>query len=176
LEAPELVYTWQEIEHARVGALTRAGMWESARALIAAYPEEFTSENQEAHIEDLLSRFCNRALGDTIYRVGRDLPRKLGPDDRVIGALRFDAAHQVPAPVTTLCAAAGMLFRATDESGRLFERDRVFAEEIYPQGIDHVLQTVCGLQPGEPLYREIAAAHERLVAARSAGRSGLESV
>ncbi len=176
LEAPELVTTWQAIEHERIGEATRRGMWESARALIRAYPEEFNEANQGAHIEDLLSRFCNRALGDTIYRVGRDVQRKLGPEDRVIGALRFDAEHGVPAPVTTLCAAAGMLFRATDDAGRMFDKDREFAETIYPRGVDYVLQTVCGLQPDEPLHRDIAAAHEAIVQALAAGRSILDSV
>jgi len=173
LEAPELVFTWQAIEHPRLGEATRRGMWESARALIDAYPDEFNEANQGAHIEDLLSRFCNRALGDTIYRVGRDVQRKLGPDDRVIGSLRFDAEHHAPASVTILCAAAGMLFRATDESGRMLDKDREFAERIYPRGVEYVLQSVCGLRPDEPTYPAIAAAHEAILQARDAGRSVL---
>ena len=176
LEAPELVTTWQAVEHPRVGPATRAGMWESARALIAEYPDEFDEANQGAHIEDLLSRFSNRALGDTIYRVGRDVQRKLGPEDRVIGALRFDEAHGVAAPVTTLCAAAGMLFRATDESGELFEKDRVFAEEIHPRGVEHVLEQVCGLHRGEQLFADIRAAHQAILEARAGGRSVLDSL
>jgi mannitol-1-phosphate 5-dehydrogenase len=176
LEAPELVYTWQAVEHERVGPATRAGMWESARALIAAYPDEFDEANQAAHVEDLLSRFSNRALGDTIYRVGRDVQRKLGPEDRVIGALKFDEQHGVEAPVTTLCAAAGMLFRATDKAGSLFEKDRVFAEEIYPRGIERVLEHICGLQPGQKLFDDISRAHEAILEARAAGRSILDPV
>ena len=176
LEAPELVYTWEAVEHERIGPATKAGMWESARALIRAYPEEFDEANQEEHIQDLLSRFCNRALGDTIYRVGRDVQRKLGPEDRVIGALRFDAEHAVEAPVTALCAAAGMLFRATDESGEMFEKDRVFAEEIYPQGVEHVLETICGLEAEDPIYRNVAEAHAAIVQAREAGRSVLDLI
>ncbi|MBM3499626.1 MAG: mannitol-1-phosphate 5-dehydrogenase [Armatimonadetes bacterium] len=174
LEAPELTTTWQAVEHPRVGPATRAGMWESARSLMAAYPEELDETNQGAHIEDLLSRFSNRALGDTIYRVGRDLQRKLGPEDRVIGALRFDEAQGIEAPVTTLCAAAGMLFRATDESGAPFEKDRLFAEEIYPRGVEHVLETVCGLSPGETLFERLRDAHAAVVDAREDGRSILD--
>ncbi|MGQ9730596.1 MAG: mannitol-1-phosphate 5-dehydrogenase [Candidatus Zipacnadales bacterium] len=176
LEAPDLVYTYEAVEHPRIGAATRAGMWESARALIKAYPDEFDEENQGAHIEELLLRFCNRALGDTIYRVGRDVQRKLSRDDRVIGALRFDLAYGVTAPVTTLCAAAGMLFRATDASGAMFEKDRIFAEEIYPQGIDHVLQTVCGLSPQEELYEAVRSAHEAILSAQTVGQSILALV
>jgi len=176
LEAPELVYTWQAVEHGRVGPATRAGMWESARALIDAYPDEFTEANQGEHIEDLLQRFCNRALGDTIYRVGRDVQRKLGPEDRVIGALRFDEQHGVEAPVTTLCAAAGMLFRATDESGRMFDKDRGFAQEVYPRGVEYVLENICRLHPNEKLFSDILRAHEAVLEARAAGRSVLDLV
>jgi mannitol-1-phosphate 5-dehydrogenase len=176
LEAPELVYTWQAVEHERIGPATRAGMWESARALIEAYPDEFDEANQRRHIGDLLSRFCNRALGDTIYRVGRDVQRKLGPEDRVIGALRFDAQHHVEAPVTTLCAAAGMLFRAADGSGEMFDRDRAFAEEVYPLGVDHVLQTVCRLRADERLYHDVAEAHAAILRIREAGGSVLDLV
>jgi mannitol-1-phosphate 5-dehydrogenase len=176
LEAPELVCTWQAIEHERIGAATREGMWESARALIRAYPDEFDEANQEEHIEDLLSRFCNRALGDTIYRVGRDVQRKLGPEDRVIGALHFDAEHGVEAPVTTLCAAAGMLFRATDESGAMFDKDEAFAREIYPRGVAPVLQEICDLRPEERLHRDIAAAHAAILEAQEAGRPVLDLI
>ena len=176
LEAPELITTWQAVEHERVGAATRAGMWESARALIAAYPDEFDEANQGAHIEDLLSRFSNRALGDTIYRVGRDVQRKLGPEDRVIGALRFDEEHGVESPVTTLCAAAGMLFRATDETGVMFEKDRAFAEGIYPRGAEYVLEHVCGLRPEQALSGAISRAHRAIVEAKAVGRSVLDLV
>ena len=63
-------------------------MWESGRALIAKYPHVFGEADQEKSIEDLLRRFFNRALGDTVFRVGRDLRRKLGPNDRFIAAMR----------------------------------------------------------------------------------------
>ena len=43
----------------------------------------------EAHTHDLLRRFTNRALGDTIFRLGRDPLRKLAPKDRLVGAARL---------------------------------------------------------------------------------------
>ncbi|HJN14436.1 MAG TPA: mannitol-1-phosphate 5-dehydrogenase [Armatimonadota bacterium] len=176
IEAPELVYTWEAIEHPRIGAATRAGMMESARALIVEYPSEFDDQNQAAHIDDLLSRFANKALGDTIYRVGRDVQRKLGPDDRVIGALVFDKEHGVSAPATTLCAAAGMLFKAADEAGEMFHKDEAFAEEIYPRGADHVLREICGLDPSSRLYADITQAHASVVDAIASNRSILDLI
>jgi len=178
LEAPELVYTWEAVEHPTIGPATRAGMMESARALIRAYPDEFTEENQREHVDDLLRRFENKALGDTIYRVGRDVRRKLGPEDRVIGALRFDARQDTAAPYTCLCAAAGMRFRATDENGEMYENDRDFAEHVYPEGAEHVLREVSGLQPGDGIDREVfdavIAADEFVSERLAAGESVLD--
>lgn len=151
LEDPTLTTTWQAVEHPVIGPAVRAGMWESARALIRVYPEEFNEENQGAHIEDLLSRFANKALGDTLHRVGRDLQRKLSREDRVIGPLLLDLREEIEPKYTALCAAAGMHFRAPNEHGELFPADREFLDEIVPRGLDVVLRDICGLDPATPL-------------------------
>ena len=151
---PALGYTWQTVEHPLLGPAIRAGMWESAQALIRQYPHEFDEGNQTEHVDDLLSRFANRALGDTLYRVGRALKRKLSREDRVIGAILCDLRNGVEPAVTSLCAAAGMRFRATDEPGRMHPPDRRFAQQIWPQGIEMVLQEVCGLGEDDEVQRQ----------------------
>jgi mannitol-1-phosphate 5-dehydrogenase len=158
LANPAWRYTWQAVADERVQEATRTVMWESARALIHRYPDEFTEVNQRDHIEDLLLRFANQALGDTIYRVGRDLPRKLAREDRMIGALLMDAAEGVPAPFTALATAAGFLFRATDEHGEMFPADARFAQDLVSKGIEWALAAVCGLDSSRPLENSVAAA------------------
>jgi len=145
LANPQARYIWEVVGDRRVCGAARRAMWESAEALIRRYPDEFDNQNQQAHIEDLLSRFGNKALGDTVYRVGRDLPRKLGRDDRLVGALLMDAEHGVEAPITALCVAAGFLFRGTDEHGQAFPSDREFAEHFGRGGLDWALARICGL-------------------------------
>jgi mannitol-1-phosphate/altronate dehydrogenase len=120
-------------------------MWESGRALIRAYPEEFDRANQEEHIENLLERFGNVHLGDTIFRVGRDIQRKLAHDDRLVGAMLFDLQHGIEPVITAEAAAAACFFRKTDENGRLYEPDEEFARQIFPRGLDYILSQVCGL-------------------------------
>jgi mannitol-1-phosphate 5-dehydrogenase len=134
----------------QVRRAVKSTMWESARALIRRYPGEFTEENQEAHVEDLLERFGNQALGDTIFRVGRDLPRKLSREDRIVGALLLDAHEDVPAPATSLTLAAALFFRAPDEHGQLFPADALFAREFEEHGLEWVLSEVCRLSEREP--------------------------
>jgi len=144
---PEMKYIWQAIENEHIRRAVKSAMWESGESLIREYPEEFNKQNMREYIDDLIRRFGNRFLGDTIYRVGRDLPRKLSRNDRLIGALLLDQKISIPAPCTTIATAAAMFFRARDEKGNLYFKDKIFAEEIYPRGIDYILKHVCGLDP-----------------------------
>ena len=168
---PALTCIWQVTEIPEVHDAAEAAMWESARALIAAYPQEFSEENQRAHIADLLRRFTNRVLGDTVFRVGRDLPRKLSRDDRIIGAMRFDQAHGVEYAATARVAAAALEFRARDEQGALSASDAHFVETVYPGGVPAIARTTCGLDNEIPAEAEliaaIAAAHDELLAVNS---------
>jgi mannitol-1-phosphate 5-dehydrogenase len=146
---PENVYVWKAIKDETVREIAESAMWESGRALISEYSNEFNKQNQEAHIDDLIRRFGNAHLGDTIYRVGRDLPRKLGFNERLIGAARLDIRHGITPRYTVLGTAAAFFFRAVDENGQLFENDTKFAEELERYGMDHVLRNICGLDPLE---------------------------
>jgi mannitol-1-phosphate 5-dehydrogenase len=139
-------------------------MWESASALIRRYPDEFDEANQRDHVEDLLSRFGNRALGDTVYRVGRDLPRKLSRDDRLVGALLLDAEEEIPAPAATLATAAGFLFRGADERKAMFPADEEFSNELERRGEKWALSEVCGLRGDDPAEASIARSIERAFA------------
>lgn len=62
------------------------------------------------HADNLLYRFKNRALADTVNRVGKDTKRKLGSNDRLIGALKLCEKHGVEAYYVCIGIAAGMLF------------------------------------------------------------------
>jgi len=147
LTDPATVYIWEAIGYDHVGRAVRSAMWESGKALILQYPDEFNHTNIKEQIEDLIRRFNNKALGDTIYRVGRDLLRKLSRNDRLVGALLLTHKHKILAPLTTLSTAAAMFFRAKDEKGKLYPTDRDFAEKIYRRGVDYVVRRVCGLDP-----------------------------
>jgi mannitol-1-phosphate 5-dehydrogenase len=62
-------------------------MQQSADILIQKYPGDFSKAELDEHIDDLLNRFRNKALGDTIFRIGCDLKRKLHRNDRILGPL-----------------------------------------------------------------------------------------
>ena len=68
------------------------------------------------HAENLLYRFTNTALADTVARVGRDTKRKLGANDRLVGALSLCEKHGVDASYICIAVAAAMLFAPEDDA------------------------------------------------------------
>jgi len=158
---------FDSINNAYIKKTVYAAMMESGRALIKEYPREFTEDTHTDYISNLIQRFSNPELYDTIFRVGRDITRKLSRNDRLIAPLILGIKHGLLAPNIILGVAAGMLFRAKDETGELFNKDQHFVEEIYPLGVDYVLREVCGLNPSYPkeaqLIDNIKKAHEFLL-------------
>jgi mannitol-1-phosphate 5-dehydrogenase len=150
-------FTYEAVRDAGLRAMAKSAMWESGRALVTAYPAEFNEQNQEEHIENLLKRFGNVHLGDTIFRVGRDVRRKLARDDRLIGAMRFDLERGIEPLVTAQGAAAACFFGKTDESGQPFGPDEEFRRLDLPKGLDFILSHVCGLTETDEIDRRVAA-------------------
>ena len=63
-----------------------------------------------SHAENLIYRFTNKALGDTVERVGKDTMRKISSKDRLIGAINLAEKHDLPCTYLCIGVAAGMLF------------------------------------------------------------------
>jgi mannitol-1-phosphate 5-dehydrogenase len=77
-----------------------------------------------------LGRFTNRFLGDTIYRVGCDLPRKLGSHDRLSGAIKLAIELKLPYDKILHVLVCGAFFRANDENGGRLPQDIRFEKEF----------------------------------------------
>jgi mannitol-1-phosphate 5-dehydrogenase len=125
---PEAVYLYEVLEDSNVFSFTRKVMQQSSQALLAAYPDDFTMSDLEAHIDDLIFRFRNKALQDTLFRVGQDLVRKLGADDRFIGSIHLAVQYKMPYDYILEAMCYGFFFRAKDEHGNLFPLDIGFLE------------------------------------------------
>ncbi|MEI6385446.1 MAG: mannitol-1-phosphate 5-dehydrogenase [Spirochaetota bacterium] len=152
---PAITYLWEALELPGLAALVRGAMGESAAALHAAYPASLPAAELGEHIEDLLSRFSNRALGDTIHRVGRDLPRKLSRDDRIVGACLLAARQGLPFAAIAEALRAALRFKAPDESGGLAKADALFHARYAPEDLARVLREVSGLDPASPVDRQV---------------------
>lgn len=152
---PDVPYLWQLLEDPATSRETRAAMQCSAEALATLYPEVFTRHQLDDHVDDLLQRFRNRALGDTVYRVGRDLRRKLHRDDRIVGAVRSALRAGVdPAPIVAVFHAAPW-FAATAEDGTRLPGDQEILERVQREGTRWVIDEI--VQPDATL-REVLEA------------------
>ncbi len=123
----------------------RRVMEEAAVALFVEYPDDFTQDGLNAHIEDLLHRFENRALGDTVYRVGRDLGRKLNRTDRVLGAAALCIKHGLQCSNILDVFHAALSFGAVGPDGLMFEADRVFTSALKKHGVEWVIKNKLGI-------------------------------
>jgi mannitol-1-phosphate 5-dehydrogenase len=147
-----------------VRAAALLAMRQAAAALALEYPADLAPDALAAHIDDLLERFGNSALGDTVFRVGRDLRRKLARSDRVLGAAILCERHGLPWGGIADVFSAALGFDARDEKGEAFTPDVAFRDVCARDGIDRVLGGLCGLDGEDPVETRVRRA---LVAARS---------
>lgn len=148
MKFPDLSYLYEVMGKEDVYGTVRAAMLQAADILIKHYPGEFTKEDMIDHIDDLLHRFSNKALGDTIYRVGQDLYRKLGPEDRLAGVLNLALKYKMPYDKILYVIACSLKFKATNEQGNRSKNDKKFSKEA-ELGILHILESVCKLNRNE---------------------------
>ena len=140
---PNFIYVYEALAVPEVYRNVRAAMMQAADILLKKYPGEFSLKDLIYHIDDLLARFQNKSLGDTIFRVGRDLNRKLGPEDRFSGVIKYALAMNLPY-YKILCALIyGCHFRAKDEDGKMYNEDLEFVNR-YQDNIKLILISVCG--------------------------------
>ncbi len=142
-------YIWQAIADPEIYAAAKASMMTSAEALVKKFGEG-VRENVESNVTDLLFRFQNKALKDTVARVGADPVRKLRRNDRIVGAALFAIEQGVdPTPIVNGIAAALRFDRAEDATAPEIQK------ALREQGVDYVLEHYMGLEPDEELYGRI---------------------
>ena len=132
-------YIWEAAKDAEVKILTLRALTESSRALSKEYGVPL--EELLIFSENLISRFENKLLGDTVERVGRDTKRKLSANDRFVGAARLCEKHGI-VPVTILAGlAAGLHFAPEGD-----EASAEIVADVKANGVPHALATYCGVE------------------------------
>ncbi len=101
-------YIYQTVEDIDIKYVAFKALTQSALAISKENGVEM--EMLLSHAENLLYRFQNKALGDTVARVGRDTIRKLGENDRLVGALKLAEKHGLNNEYICLGIAAGLVF------------------------------------------------------------------
>ena len=132
-------------------------MAETCEGLVAKWG--LNRRELQAHWEDLKGRFANRALGDQVARVAKDPIRKLGPQDRLIGAGRMCLGQGIE-PVHVAFAAAAAIRYDHPEDVAASSLQQIVRDE----GLPGVFKRVCQIPLDSPLARLIAEQSKRLEA------------
>jgi mannitol-1-phosphate 5-dehydrogenase len=140
-------------------ALADAGIADAVRGALEEGSEAVTRRHgldraeQAAYVADLLFRFANPALADTVARVGRDPIRKLRRDDRLVGAALLALARGVEPTEIVRGIGAALRFDPADDPAAV-----TLQAELRERGLDAVLAARCGLPPEHPLAARVRAA------------------
>jgi mannitol-1-phosphate 5-dehydrogenase len=150
-------YGYDAMQDGQIIQLLEQSLCESRAGIVAEY--RVKAEWLEQHTRELLQRFTNRALGDPVFRLGRDPLRKLAPHDRLVGAARLAEKAGLVPQALSWGIAAGYLFDAPEDPLALELQKRIAQE-----GITNVLSEVSGIQPGERLGVLVEARYASLSA------------
>lgn len=148
-------YIWQAIEDPAIRERADAAMAESCEGLARKHGVDLA--DLQAHWADLVHRFRNRALGDQVARVAKDPMRKLGANDRLIGAATMCMGQGICPAGLAFAAAAALRYDNPDDPAAVEVR-RIVLE----QGFKAALEQFSGLAPDSELTGLIGRASEEL--------------
>ncbi|MCU0522288.1 MAG: hypothetical protein MUF84_16535 [Anaerolineae bacterium] len=152
-------YGYEALDDAWVHRRVGQALKESSRALVSAFG--FEPVALQEHIDYLLLRFSNRALGDPVSRLARDPLRKLAPNDRLVGAARLAERYGVESQGLAWGIAGALTYSDPEDPHAVAMQARVQAE-----GAARVLSEVSGISAGEDLGKLVLAHYEALVSDR----------
>ena len=147
-------YVHSAIRDPEIRSAVLSAMEEGQRGLEQRYGPELAGDRAE--LEAIVGRFENAALNDPVSRVGRDPRRKLGPEDRLVGAAHLAEEAGVSPRRLALAAAAAICF------------DCVGKPHAEAQERSETVHTVSGLDPQSGLGRQVSEAFTRIAEWREA--------
>ncbi|MFO7973613.1 MAG: mannitol-1-phosphate 5-dehydrogenase [Candidatus Hydrogenedentota bacterium] len=148
-------YIWQTMEDEKTLASMKAATNESCEGLARKW--DMDRGELDAHAKDLAKRYRNKALGDQVRRIAADPVRKLGPNDRLIGAGRMCIEQGIAPEHIAFAAAAAMRYdHPADGAAERLQIMRKYG------GIEAVLREICDLDPASELARLIVEGDRRL--------------
>jgi len=141
-------YIWEACRNSTIKLIALRALQESAIAMSNEHGVPL--QKLIEHAEDLIYRFGNRLLGDTVERVGRDPVRKLAENDRLIGAANLCVKQGVTPVFISLGIAAGYMFAP--------EKDE-FAQKVQDvvkkDGIEKALEQFSNLDSSSPIFKYV---------------------
>ncbi len=150
-------YIWQAVGDPYIKLAAMRAMQDSATALSREHGVALDSVLD--HVDDLLYRFGNKQLGDTVNRVGNDTRRKLSPNDRMIGAANLCVSHGINPANISLGIAAAMKFDSGDSANSIYGI-------LQDKGPEAVLEEISGIKADNPLKSMVLQFYQMLDSGR----------
>lgn len=148
-------YIWQACKDPAIKLFTVKALQESSLAMAKEHHEDIMALTN--HSDDLLYRFQNPSLGDTVDRVGKDTKRKLSPSDRLAGAAKLCDKNGILPAYICVGMAAGFMFRAEGDAGS----DEII-KLVEEQGIDDAITRVCDIAKDSEMHSTIKSYYSLL--------------
>ena len=149
-------YIWQANGDYDIRTTARNALEEISKAMSKEYKVSYSE--LEVFSYDLILRYDNKLLGDTIERVGKDTVRKLGENDRFVGAIRLCQKHGIVPENIIRGMAAGLLFCPEGDTASI-ELNNYLKEN----GVYATLEKYCGIGKDEEIAALIAKEYEKLI-------------
>ncbi len=149
-----LTYIYEAAESQEIIMAAKDAMMMIANALSKEYGVPISEV--EENVDDLLVRFKNKALKDTVARVGADPIRKIRIDDRLVGAALYAIEMgQMPMGIVRGIVSALRFDNADDASAQKLQAD------LKTQGIEFVVKEYMGLDLDSELAKMIVSEYNK---------------
>jgi mannitol-1-phosphate 5-dehydrogenase len=150
-------YIHETFEDDFVRSVFDGALDETTEALLRRYPADLDRREHTEVRKDVHARFSNPLLRDEITRVARDPIRKLGRDDRIVGAAELCRSQGVaPDHIATICAAA-LCYDYPDDPHAVRLQTM-----IRQQGVEETLRQVSGVEPSSDFGQQVIARYHSL--------------
>lgn len=141
-------YIWQAVQDPEIRKMAEASMNDTANALHKQYGVPLSEITD--HVQDLLTRFENKALKDTVVRVGGDPVRKLRKDDRLVGAALYCLEYGTKPEGIVKGIVAALHFNNPDDKFAVQIQD-----DLKKDGLDAVIEKYMGIAASSELAKMI---------------------
>ncbi len=139
-------FIWECMEDKKLCGILERVTGETKSAIIKKH--DFDKKEVEDYTKDLFSRFKNKALNDTVCRVGRDPLRKIGANDRIAGAIKICLQQGIFPENICLVMSACLCYNYNNDKNAMLLQDI-----IRDKGIDYVLRNISQIEEEKVICR-----------------------
>ena len=141
-------YIWQAMEDITIIYIIEKALDEIGQAMSLTHNTPYNEIYE--HGRDLLERYKNRALADTVARVGGDTFRKLKAGDRLAGAAVFCLKAGVMPKHIAMGIGAALLYEGEPNDKGTANMRQMCTEK----GLEHILINHCGINEYKFIHDE----------------------